>query len=155
MFDYLFFFFSSRRRHTSCALVTGVQTCALPIYQRLGRWQVIVGKTKTPKPVFAAQVTGVTFNPWWEIPESIVAESVGKLVRTRPAEAARRGYVVQDGRYRQRPGPQNAFGRMKLLLPNQYSTYLHDNPTQSLFERDVRAFSHGCVDRKSTRLNSS
>src|SRR3546814_2220082 len=27
-----FFFFSSRRRHTSCALVTGVQTCALPIY---------------------------------------------------------------------------------------------------------------------------
>src|SRR3546814_10134212 len=28
-----FFFFSSRRRHTRCALVTGVQTCALPIYQ--------------------------------------------------------------------------------------------------------------------------
>src|SRR3546814_20971790 len=28
------FFFSSRRRHTSCALVTGVQTCALPIYLR-------------------------------------------------------------------------------------------------------------------------
>src|SRR3546814_15439628 len=27
-----FFFFSSRRRHTSCALVTGVQTCALPIF---------------------------------------------------------------------------------------------------------------------------
>src|SRR3546814_4522054 len=27
-----FFFFSSRRRHTRCALVTGVQTCALPIY---------------------------------------------------------------------------------------------------------------------------
>src|SRR3546814_4732869 len=31
----LFFFFSSRRRHTRCALVTGVQTCALPIYQDL------------------------------------------------------------------------------------------------------------------------
>src|SRR3546814_1476043 len=29
---FLFVFFSSRRRHTSCALVTGVQTCALPIY---------------------------------------------------------------------------------------------------------------------------
>src|SRR3546814_10555397 len=29
---FLFFFFSSRRRHTRCALVTGVQTCALPIY---------------------------------------------------------------------------------------------------------------------------
>src|SRR3546814_1474070 len=31
---YLVFCFSSRRRHTSCALVTGVQTCALPIYLR-------------------------------------------------------------------------------------------------------------------------
>src|SRR3546814_2367557 len=30
------FFFTSRRRHTRCALVTGVQTCALPIYQDLG-----------------------------------------------------------------------------------------------------------------------
>src|SRR3546814_2668091 len=29
----VFFFFSSRRRHTRCALVTGVQTCALPIYR--------------------------------------------------------------------------------------------------------------------------
>src|SRR3546814_8640823 len=30
------FFFSSRRRHTRCALVTGVQTCALPIFQPTG-----------------------------------------------------------------------------------------------------------------------
>src|SRR3546814_15739816 len=34
LFYLSFFFFSSRRRHTRCALVTGVQTCALPIYQR-------------------------------------------------------------------------------------------------------------------------
>src|SRR3546814_5220958 len=34
--NFFFFFFSSRRRHTRCALVTGVQTCALPIYQRRG-----------------------------------------------------------------------------------------------------------------------
>src|SRR3546814_10321818 len=33
-FDYFIFFFSSRRRHTRCALVTGVQTCALPISRR-------------------------------------------------------------------------------------------------------------------------
>src|SRR3546814_20638467 len=35
----MFFFFSSRRRHTRCALVTGVQTCALPICHR-GRQQL-------------------------------------------------------------------------------------------------------------------
>src|SRR3546814_9545870 len=34
------FFFSSRRRHTRCALVTGVQTCALPISQRPPRLAV-------------------------------------------------------------------------------------------------------------------
>lgn len=111
----------------------------------LGRWQIIVGKTRSPTPVFAAQVTGVVINPWWEIPASIVRESVGKLVATRPAEAARRGYVVQNGRYRQQPGPNNALGRMKLVMPNPYAVYLHDTPSQSLFARDVRTFSHGCV----------
>src|SRR3546814_20447585 len=34
MVVFVFFFFSSRRRHTRCALVTGVQTCALPIWRR-------------------------------------------------------------------------------------------------------------------------
>src|SRR3546814_9499054 len=37
MFLCVFFFFSSRRRHTRCALVTGVQTCALPIFGRSAR----------------------------------------------------------------------------------------------------------------------
>src|SRR3546814_6126679 len=34
LFSFSLFFFSSRRRHTRCALVTGVQTCALPIYRK-------------------------------------------------------------------------------------------------------------------------
>src|SRR3546814_4629234 len=44
--EVVFFFLSSRRRHTRCALVTGVQTCALPIWiGRTGcRAQRIVGK---------------------------------------------------------------------------------------------------------------
>src|SRR3546814_6071234 len=37
LYDFLCFFFSSRGRHTSCALVTGVQTCALPICEAPGR----------------------------------------------------------------------------------------------------------------------
>src|SRR3546814_6327428 len=36
MFGLFVFFFSSRRRHTRCALVTGVQTCALPIWRNEG-----------------------------------------------------------------------------------------------------------------------
>jgi len=111
----------------------------------VGRWRVIIGKTRLPTPIFQAKVTGVTFNPWWEIPSSIVAESVGKMMRNNPRKAASKGYVIQNGRYRQRPGPENSLGRMKLVMPNPYNVYLHDTPAQSLFLKDIRAFSHGCV----------
>lgn len=110
-----------------------------------GRWKVIVGKTKSPTPIFAAQVTGVILNPWWEIPTSIAAEGIAATVRRNPAAAAKRGYVYENGHYRQRPGPGNALGQMKLVMPNPYSIYLHDTPSRGLFERDVRTFSHGCV----------
>lgn len=109
------------------------------------QWPVIVGKVKTPTPVFATMATGMIFNPWWEIPQSIVAESVGALVRNHPAEARRKGYVVMNGRYRQRPGPGNSLGQVKLVMPNSYNVYLHDTPAKALFERDVRAYSHGCI----------
>ncbi len=110
-----------------------------------GRWIVVVGKTRTPTPVFAATVTGVNFNPWWEIPASIVRESVGAMLRKRPAVAAQRGYVLDNGRYRQKPGPANSLGRMKLVMPNPHAIFLHDTPSQGLFAAKVRAYSHGCV----------
>jgi murein L,D-transpeptidase YcbB/YkuD len=111
----------------------------------VAHWRVIVGRTRTPTPIFHTTAQGVIFNPWWEVPASIVAESVGALVRNRPAEARRRGYVVQNGRYRQRPGPGNALGLVKLDMPNPYSVGMHDTPSRHLFEQDVRAFSHGCI----------
>jgi len=48
-------------------------------------------------------------------------------------------------RVRQRPGPGNALGQIKFLFPNKHDVYLHDTPSKSLFARDFRAFSHGCV----------
>lgn len=110
-----------------------------------GTWRVIVGTQRTPTPVFQATIEGVVLNPWWEIPASIVRESVGALVRNNPSLARSRGYVVQNGRYRQRPGPNNALGQMKLVMPNPYSVYMHDTPNRQLFEEEVRTFSHGCI----------
>ncbi len=110
-----------------------------------GTWRVIVGKTSTPTPVFDATITGVVLNPWWEIPASIVRESVGALVRRNPALAKARGYVWSGGRYRQKPGPNNALGQMKLVMPNPYSVFMHDTPNKTLFDKPVRAFSHGCI----------
>lgn len=112
--------------------------------------KVIVGKPGTRTPVFKATVSGVTINPWWNVPCSIVDESIGKLVRTNPAEAARRGYVAsvdKSGKMqvRQKPGPNNALGRIKLEMPNPYGVYIHDTPSRDLFDKDKRAFSHGCI----------
>jgi murein L,D-transpeptidase YcbB/YkuD len=109
------------------------------------RRRVIVGKPATPTPQFAAAISGVILNPWWDVPPSIIRESVGRQVRANPAQARARGYVVVGSRIRQAPGPYNALGRMKLVMPNPYKVYLHDTPSKALFDQDVRAFSHGCI----------
>lgn len=114
--------------------------------KEIARHRVIVGAKKTPTPQFAAKVTGVTVNPTWFVPESIVAESVGALLKTDPDEAARQGYyVAEDGGVRQKPGPGNALGRMKLAMPNPYSVFLHDTPHKKNFDLERRALSHGCI----------
>lgn len=110
-----------------------------------GRWAAIVGTPSTPTPSFSAEVTGVNLNPWWYIPRSIASEGIGALVRNNPAEARRRGYIYADGGYRQRPGPGNALGRMKLVMPNPHAVFLHDTPSRRLFAEEQRAFSHGCI----------
>ena len=106
--------------------------------QVIARHRAVVGAPKTATPQLMATATGVIFNPWWEVPRSIAPEVRGK-----------KGYVtVPDGegvRYRQPPGPGNALGRMKVVMPNNYAIYLHDTPSKSLFNRQARAFSHGCI----------
>ncbi|MFX4593060.1 L,D-transpeptidase family protein, partial [Acinetobacter baumannii] len=72
------------------------------------------------------------------------------MVRNRPAQAARLGYVATRGaggrlQVRQRPGPLNALGQVKIEMPNAYSIFLHDTPSKGLFEQERRAFSHGCM----------
>ena len=48
-------------------------------------------------------------------------------------------------RVRQRPGPHNALGPVKFIMPNDADIYLHGTPAQALFARARRDFSHGCV----------
>lgn len=111
----------------------------------LATHRVIVGKPGSPTPQFSATVTDVILNPWWNIPASIVRESVGALIRTRPQVARARGYVWSGASVRQRPGPGNSLGQMKLVMPNPFSVYVHDTPSKALFARPARALSHGCV----------
>ena len=46
---------------------------------------------------------------------------------------------------RQPPGEDNALGRLAFMFPNDHSVYMHDTPSQQLFDEETRAFSHGCI----------
>jgi len=107
----------------------------------VSRWKqrAIAGKLSTPTPQLNALATGVILNPWWEVPKSIEKEAAGK-----------KGFVslvLPDGsvRWRQPPGPTNALGQVKFVMPNSKAIYLHDTNARSRFNDSVRALSHGCV----------
>lgn len=106
------------------------------------RWKdrAIAGKLSTPTPQLSAVATGVILNPWWEVPKSIEREAAGKKGFV-PAKAAD-GSVTH---WRQPPGPTNALGQMKFVMPNSKAIYLHDTNARSRFNSDVRALSHGCI----------
>jgi murein L,D-transpeptidase YcbB/YkuD len=106
----------------------------------LSRRRAVAGAVKTATPSLNATISGVILNPWWEVPTSISKEVSGK-----------KGYVaVKDEsgkviRYRQPPGPSNALGRAKLVMSNPYAIYLHDTNAKNLFDKQARAYSHGCI----------
>ncbi len=109
------------------------------------RARVVVGKPKTPTPIFSNVIRYVVINPSWRVPDSIIRkEMMSKL-----DYLASHGYEVKtvNGHLtvRQLPGARNALGRLAFMFPNDYAVYLHDTPSRELFNADDRAFSHGCV----------
>jgi len=104
---------------------------------------VVVGAPKTPTPMLSANVGSIIVNPWWTLPPTVLREGQGKRY------AAARGfvYVTIGGKayVRQKPGPANALGRMKIDMPNPYAIYLHDTPAKWAFGKSERALSHGCI----------
>ena len=111
--------------------------------------RVIVGKSDTPTPQLDALAQGVILNPVWNLPQSIVEEGVGALIRRNPAAAKARGYTWTksgDKLYvQQKASLDNSLGMMKIDMPNDYAIFLHDTPAKGLFSTDRRAYSHGCI----------
>ncbi len=130
--------------------------------------RVVVGQTTHRTPVFSDEMETIVVNPYWYVPASIVAAEYMPVLRADPGYFNRNGYDVflyyngaahlvdptqiawgqvsaSQVSMRQRPGPGNALGQIKFLFPNSHAVYLHDTPSKSLFQYDVRAYSHGCV----------
>ena len=128
--------------------------------------RVIVGAPDTPTPLFSDRMTYVVFSPYWNIPGNIlreetlprIAEDPDYLDRNRIEVVGTSGEMIDpqsidwsdvsatEGlRFRQAPGPENALGLVKFIFPNHFSVYLHDTPTDALFNKKQRTLSHGCI----------
>jgi murein L,D-transpeptidase YcbB/YkuD len=111
--------------------------------------RVVVGKPDTPTPIFSNVMRYLLINPSWQVPDSIIRREMLPRLAADPGYLSRRGYEVKTvaGRLtvRQRPGEDNALGRIAFMFPNDYAVYLHDTPSQTLFDSEMRAFSHGCI----------
>jgi L,D-transpeptidase YcbB len=131
--------------------------------------RVVVGKAmRTQTPVFTREMTYVVLRPYWNVPPSILRGEIVPAIQRDRGYIARKNYevttqagaVVTSGEIsddvlaqlragklavRQKPGPTNALGLVKLIFPNEFNVYLHSTPSVEAFSRSRRDFSHGCI----------
>ena len=107
--------------------------------------RVIVGRPADPTPIFRAEITDIVANPPWIVPATIARNEILPKVRRNPAYLARHDMFISNGQVQQRPGPKNALGYLKLNVTDRFAVYLHDTPSRSLFAREQRFLSHGCI----------
>lgn len=126
---------------------------------------VVVGKDVKQTTIFRGDISRIMLNPYWNIPNSIIKNEIIPDIKKNSNYLAENNMEVLSGDkvinpstinwdnykgnvpfvIRQKPGKENALGRMKFLFPNHYNIYLHDTPSKGLFNASKRAFSHGCI----------
>jgi murein L,D-transpeptidase YcbB/YkuD len=148
-------------------IIVNIADYYLRIYKndkQVYKTKVVVGATNKETPLFHSKMTTIEFNPHWTVPASIIGTEILPKLKIDPDYLARNNMELLQGDsvvqvtdfssytknyfpfvIRQKPGIDNSLGVVKFLFPNPYSIYFHDTPAKSLFEKDVRAFSHGCV----------
>lgn len=131
--------------------------------------RVVAGKAmSTETPVFSRDMTFVVLRPYWNVPPGILRRTVIPAIKRDRNEVKTKNYEITtlDGKVitagavsddvlaqlqagklavRQKPGPKNALGLVKLMFPNEYSVYLHSTPATELFSQSRRDFSAGCI----------
>ena len=129
------------------------------------RYVAVVGKPDKATPRIEARISSVNLNPTWTVPVSLIKKEVIPRMRRDPGYLAREririlgpGGVEVDPTtidwasekaaaytLRQDSGLDNSLGQVRIDMPNRQAVYLHDTPSKSLFAREVRFHSHGCV----------
>ena len=128
--------------------------------------RIMVGTPYRHTPVFKSKIKYIVFNPTWTVPPTILKEDILPKLKKGPEYLYEKKIEVIDtdgstvdpatvdwSQYntqipftlKQGPGPHNALGRVKFILPNKYFIFMHDTPSRYLFKKEDRAFSSGCI----------
>ena len=129
----------------------------------------VVGKVDRPSPLLKSAVHELNFNPVWHLPPTVISKDLipkgrdmqksGKSVLTQygidaydaaghkldPAKVDWNSAAAHGLTFKQQPGKENPLGFVKINFDNQFSVYLHSTPSDSLFGRNFRAASSGCI----------
>lgn len=156
------------RRFARPPVIVNIPEYSLRAFDGRGRpavdMRVVVGRAvRTPTPVMSGVIDRIVFQPYWNVPYSILKNEV--LAELDDAWLAKNDMEIVDLggtlkplgdealaglragklRLRQRPGVKNSLGPVKFDFANEHSIYLHGTPAQALFARSRRDFSHGCI----------
>lgn len=117
-------------------------------------------------PQLLSEMSTVEVNPIWNIPQSIAKKEIIDQIKADPYFLANnniqvysKGKMVNSDEidwneitnenltytFKQKPGGENAMGKIKFMFPNASSIYLHDTPAKAAFKKPMRAVSHGCI----------
>jgi peptidoglycan hydrolase-like protein with peptidoglycan-binding domain len=131
------------------------------------RHNVIAGKPERPSPIVMTRLSDINFNPYWNVPVSIVERDLIPQILKGGTQTLRKQNIrIYDGfqgpevdpddvdwsstppeRYffRQDPGKDNAMATVKINFPSPFGVYMHDTPLRNLFGTAGRYLSSGCV----------
>ena len=138
------------------------------------QFPIIVGKPAWQTPIFNSTMKYIVLNPTWTMTQNIIRETISKHLLKDPGYLKRHNMKVYEGykedapeinprtinwkkyagkdnktpipyRIVQGSSKKNALGTVKFMFPNRFSVYMHDTQAKSLFKREKRAFSHGCM----------
>lgn len=129
--------------------------------------RAVIGKNKNDQrsPEFSDVMEHMVINPTWNVPRSIAVKEYLPMLKKNPNAVSHLNLINASGQkvdrsnvdfsqyteksfpfdIKQPPSKRNALGLVKYMFPNKYNIYLHDTPSKNLFNRDIRAFSHGCI----------
>jgi len=136
------------------------------------RHTAIVGKIDRPSPLINSKIYEINFNPYWHVPVSIIRKDLIPLMKKEPnylRDNKIRIYTEKGGEeikpedidwntdeataylFRQEPGHNNSMGNVRINFHNKHAVYMHDTPTKSVFGKDFRFESSGCVRVQNVR----